>query len=166
MIRVLIPLWCVVFSIAFRMWLDDHRWLRARKRARQPGLNTLVDADQFVAQLHEVSDSEPRTAELTAFEHDERDLWMPIARTTPLVAHLAAETARIQTITMTRTEIVWDMGTPIYDAVVADMRNRREQAERRRRALTHPTAEFRQIVAASLYADSLIGRPPVLAGAS
>lgn len=151
MIRVLIPLWCVVFAIAFRMWLDDHLWLRARRRSREPGLNTVAEADAFVRDLRAEEgdvagrDSNPHAlplsatsgrprlrGELTPLEHNETAVRVPRLRTTPLVLGLKPEPVK-----PVRTEPVFVLeSTPIYDSVVADFR-------RWRRAVRVPTQEMR-----------------------
>lgn len=156
-----LAVWSVTFAIAAQQFIADTLWLLRRRRRRQPGLNTAADADAFVDELHAAAAETGPPVTPTPLQHNESTWWMPQARTTPLVAELTRETRNIQ-MTMTRTETVWDMGTPIYDSVVADLQQRRALAERRRRALEDPTSEFRQIVSASLFdqASVLIGRPP------
>jgi hypothetical protein len=144
-VKVLVTLWLVVFFIAARMWLEDHRWLRARKRSREPGLNTVADADAFVEVLR--TDRGPEDGEIavegarlrrsgrgpgvTPLEHNDTAVCVPRLRTTPLVG-LKAPVAMVRTAE----PVFVGMGTPIHDQLVADIKARR-------RALRWPTAEMR-----------------------
>lgn len=137
-LTVVAPVWLTLFAVALRQWLEDHVWLRARKREREPGLNSLADADVFVADLRtqvwasELGFGQSKPAPL---QHNETDLWVPRARTTPLVASLRPEPVA----PVRYSEPVFSLaGTPIYDQLCADLKARR-------RALRQPTAEMRRV---------------------
>lgn len=134
-LTVVAPVWLILFAVALRQWLEDHMWLRARKREREPGLNSLADAEVFVADLRtqvwasELGFGQSKPAPL---EHNETDLRVPRARTTPLVASL-----RPAPVVPVRSEPVFaSAGTPIFDELVRDLRVRR-------RALRMATQEVR-----------------------
>lgn len=166
-LTVVAPVWLTLFAVALRQWLEDHMWLRARKREREPGLNSLADAEVFVADLRAEEKETPvlllaesrarrvpgsgpdsgltRQRSTTTpgvglagapapLEHNETDLRVPRARTTPLVASL-----RSAPVVPVRSEPVFaSAGTPIYDQLCADLKARR-------RALRQPTAEMRRV---------------------
>lgn len=140
-LTVVAPVWLTLFAVALRQWLEDHLWLRARKREREPGLNSLADAEVFVAEMRtevwasELARPRSKTVGVTPLEHDGLDLRVPRARTTPLVASLRPEPVA----PVRYSEPVFSLaGTPIFDGLVADLKARR-------RALRQPTAEMRRV---------------------
>lgn len=151
LLRIGIVLYFVLVALLARIFIDDTLWLRARRRSREPGLNTVADAEQFVAEMRSPVDrltdhlSTPESPALLSFDvRQERRLTpmlhhapterAPRLRTTPLVLGLKPEPVK-----PVRTEPVFVLeSTPIYDSVVADFR-------RWRRAIRVPTQEMRQL---------------------
>lgn len=149
LLRIGIVLYFVLVALLARIFIEDTLWLLRRRRSREPGLNTVADADRYVAEIR--TDRGPEDGEnaagwvhirrsdrgpgrLTPLVHDETDMHTPRLRTTPLVLGLKSEPVK-----PVRTEPVFSVErTPIYDELCRDVRARR-------RALRWPTVEMRTL---------------------
>lgn len=125
LLRVGIILYLAVFALLARIFVEDTLWLLHRRRSREPGLNTLADAEQFVEVLREP---------VTPLEHNE-PVWTsrpPRTRATPFVLGLKAPVAMVRSVE----PVFTGAGTPIFDELVRDIAVRK-------RALRMPTLEVR-----------------------